>query len=245
MATYNGERFVRSQLDSIIECLRDGDELVLVDDCSTDRTAEILREVQWANTVSIRNSSNLGVRKSFEKGLELAKGDVVFLSDQDDLWVAGKRDAFVARFEADPLCSVVISDASIIDAEGREIGPSHMRTRGGFESDVVRNFVRNRYLGCAMAIRASVLRLALPIPDSVPMHDVYLGLVGRLTGTVHYFETPYLQYRRHGGNASPSRRTGWKQVLAWRFGLMRALTQAISRPKLSYAILMFRKARRG
>jgi glycosyltransferase involved in cell wall biosynthesis len=244
MATYNGERFLRAQLASILQCLEEADQLVVVDDCSTDATVQIVREVKWPNLALIRNPANLGVCKSFERGLRQAKGEVVFLSDQDDLWVPGKRDAFVGEFEADPLCSVVISDASVIDANGRQISPSFMETRGGFRGDVVRNFVRNRFLGCAMAMRASMLRGALPIPDLAPMHDMYFGMIGSLTGTVHYLERPYLLYRRHGSNASPSSRANWMQVIKWRVGLLRALAEAAWRPGVRKAILDFRRARR-
>jgi glycosyltransferase involved in cell wall biosynthesis len=244
MATYNGEQFLRAQLDSILQCLHEVDQLVVIDDCSTDGTLQILREVRWRNLVLIRNPSNLGVRKSFGLGLQQAKGDIVFLSDQDDLWTPGKRDAFVAEFAADALCSIVISDASVVDADGQAISPSFMQLRGGFRGDVASNFVRNRFIGCAMAMRASMIRVALPIPESAPLHDVYLGMIGSLTGTVRYLETPYLLHRRHGGNASPSSRTGWMQVLTWRLGLLRALVEAASRPGMRQAMLDFRMARR-
>ena len=244
MAIYNGERFIRAQLGSIIDCLKDTDELVLVDDCSTDQTPKILEEVTWRKLVRIRNPSNQGVRRSFERGLRQATGEIVFLSDQDDLWVPGKRDAFVEEFAADPLCNVVISDASIIDADGAETASSFMKTRGGFRGDVAHNFVRNRFIGGAMAVRASMLRFALPIPEAAPMHDGYLGLIGGLTGTVRYLERPYLRHRRHGRNASPSSRAGWAQVISWRVGLIRALAEALARPPVRQAMADFRAARR-
>jgi glycosyltransferase involved in cell wall biosynthesis len=245
MATYNGERYLRAQLATILQCLDELDQLIVVDDCSTDSTLTILRGMKWANLVLICNPSNMGVCRSFERGLQQAKGEVVFLSDQDDLWAPGKRDAFVAEFEADPLCSLVISDASVIDADGRQTAPSFMETRGGFREGVVRNFVRNRFMGCAMAMRASLLRAALPIPKSAPLHDVYFGLVGSLTGTVHYLKRPYLLHRRHGSNASPSSRSGWRQIITWRVGLLRALAEAASRPGVRHAMLNFRRTRRG
>jgi glycosyltransferase involved in cell wall biosynthesis len=245
MATYNGERYLRAQLATILQCLEEGDQLVVVDDCSSDQTLEILRAVKWPDLVLIRNASNLGVRKSFERGLQQAQGEVVFLSDQDDLWAPGKRDAFVAEFEADPLCSIAISDASVIDADGRQIAPSFMASRGGFRGGLMHNFVRNRFMGCAMAMRASTLRAALPIPESAPLHDVYFGLIGSLTGTVHYLERPYLLHRRHGSNASPSSRTGWRQIIKWRVGLLRALAEAAARPGVRQAMLNFRRVRRS
>jgi len=243
VATYNGERFLQAQLDSILACLRAGDELIVVDDCSTDRTREIIAAVRWPNLVVLRNSVNRGVRATFEIGLRRARGEIVFLSDQDDLWVPGKRDALVAEFEKDPRCTVVVSDALVIDGDGRVIEPSFMHTRGEFREGFFSNFVRNRFLGCAMALRRSVVQVALPIPKVAPMHDIWLGLVGTRMGTVRYLDRPYLQYRRHGGNLSPATRRGWARVIAWRVGLLLALAQGLLRPEFRAAILRARPSR--
>ena len=241
LAAYNGEKFLQAQLESILACLRAGDELVLVDDSSTDRTHEIIAGVNWPNVVVVRNSVNRGVRATFEIGLCRARGEVIFLSDQDDLWVPGKRDAVVAEFEIDPRCTVVVSDASVIDVGGRVIEPSFMRTRGGFRGDFFGNFLRNRFLGCAMALRREVVQVALPIPKLVPMHDMWLGLVGSLIGSVRYLDRPYLKYRRHGGNLSPATRRGWARIVAWRIGLLLAMVQGLLRRELRVSI---RRARR-
>jgi len=243
LAAYNGEKFLQAQLESILTCLRAGDELVLVDDSSTDRTDEIIAGVNWPDVVVLRNPVNRGVRATFEIGLRRARGEIVFLSDQDDLWVHGKRDAVVAEFETDPRCTVVVSDATVIDAGGREIEPSFMRTRGGFREDFFGNFVRNRFLGCAMALRREVVQVALPIPMLVPMHDMWLGLVGSLMGSVRYLDRPYLKYRRHGGNLSPATRRGWVRMIAWRFGLLLAMAQGLLRPGFRDAILRVRRDR--
>lgn len=241
LAAYNGERFLQAQLDSILACLRAGDELILVDDCSTDRTREIIAAVHWPNLVVLRNSVNRGVRATFEIGLRRASGEIVFLSDQDDVWVLGKRDALVAEFEKDSRCTVVVSDASVIDGVGRVTEPSFMYTRGGFRGDFISNFVRNRFLGCAMAVRRTVVQVALPIPLLTPMHDVWLGLVGSLMGSVRYLDRPYLHYRRHGGNVSPAARRGWARVIAWRVGLLLAIAQGLLRPEFRAAILRARR----
>ena len=236
LATYNGERFLQAQLDSILACLRAGDELILVDDCSTDRTHEIIAATRWPNLVVLRNSVNRGVRATFEIGLRRAGGEIIFLSDQDDVWIPGKRDAVVAEFEIDPRCTVVVSDATIIDAGDRVIEPSFMRTRGGFRADVFGNFLRNRFLGCAMALRREVVQVALPIPKLVPMHDMWLGFVASLIGSVRYLDRPYLKYRRHGGNVSPATRRGWVRIVAWRIGLLLAMMQGLLRRELRISI---------
>ena len=118
-----------------------------------------------------------------------------------------------------------------------------MHTRGGFQEGFFSNFVRNRFLGCAMALRRTVVQVALPIPKVAPMHDMWLGLVGTRMGTVRYVDRPYLQYRRHGGNLSPATRRGWARVIAWRVGLLLALAQGLLRPVFRAAILRARSSR--
>ncbi len=220
MATYNGQRYLKEQIDSVFAELRPGDELIVVDDASSDGTAAILDLLTWSNLRIVKNSSNIGVLQTFERGLALASSDVIFLCDQDDVWLPGKLSSFIEAFAADERILVVVSDAQMIDANGAMLAPSFMATRGGFKGGVISTIVRNRYLGCAMALRKEVLAAALPIPVFVPMHDMWLGAIASACGHVHYIQSPLLQYRRHGANVSPSRRQGWLRMLRWRGQLM-------------------------
>ncbi len=229
MATYNGERYLPVQLASVLGQLRGDDELVIVDDGSSDGTLALIEALGSPHVRLHRNPRNLGVRRTFERALALARHEVVFFCDQDDEWVAGKRDAFVAAFAADPGCMVVISDAAIVDGEGRQTAPSFMAGRGGFRGDVLGTVIRNRYLGCAMAVRRPVVDVALPMPDDIPMHDMWFGAIGSLLGRVRHLPEPWLNYRRHGRNASPSSRAPWQQVLRWRVALVRALLGRLPR----------------
>lgn len=223
MATYNGQRYLKEQIDSVLSELRPGDELIVVDDASTDGTAAILDSVVWSTLRVVKNPNNIGVLQTFERGLTLASGDVIFLCDQDDVWMPGKRSSFVNAFLADERLLVVVSDAQLIDANGAMLAPSFMATRGGFKGGVISTILRNRYLGCAMALRSEVLAAALPIPRFVPMHDMWLGAVASACGQVRYIELPLLRYRRHGSNVSPSSRQGWLRMMRWRGQLVWAL----------------------
>jgi hypothetical protein len=156
---------------------------------------------------------------TFQRGLQLAQCPIVFLCDQDDVWLPGKRTAYVAAFEGDPKVSVVISDAEMIDGHGQLIEESYMTFRGGFNPSVPGTLLRNRYLGCAMALRSTLLKVALPMPVHVPMHDMWLGALGRLFGRVIYMSRPYQRHRRHGGNASPLGSGSWRRMLSWRLVL--------------------------
>jgi glycosyltransferase involved in cell wall biosynthesis len=223
MAVCNGEQFLRQQVGSVLSELLPGDELIIIDDASTDASLTLLKAIPSHQLQIYSNASNLGVIGSFERGLQIATHEFVFLSDQDDVWLAGKRAAFIFAFERDPRTLLVVSDAEIIDANGTVTAPSFMATRGGFRGDILSTLVRNRYLGCAMALRRELLVAALPIPRSVPMHDMWLGALGRILGKIHHISVPLLQYRRHANNASPSQKRGWLQILRWRLALLLAL----------------------
>jgi glycosyltransferase involved in cell wall biosynthesis len=228
MAVCNGREFLAAQLDSVISQLQPEDELIIVDDASTDGSAHLCRSAASQNIRLFTNPQNLGVIASFQRGLSLARHEVVFLCDQDDLWLPGKRAAFMSEFARDSGISVVISDVEVIDRHGNLLAPSFMATRGGFNGTVMGTLWRNRYLGCAMAVRRSLLRVALPFPKGVPMHDMWLGVVGRVMGRVVYLRTPQLRYRRHGNNATPMRsRAPWHRLLRWRVGLLLMLVRRL------------------
>jgi glycosyltransferase involved in cell wall biosynthesis len=226
MTVYNGHRFLRAQAESILRQLEATDELVVVDDASTDNSVEILQSLNSSQIKIFQNTENQGVIRSFERGFRLAREEVIFLSDQDDIWLPGKRAAFVAEFESSRSTLVVISDAEVINGEGEIIAKSFMAVRHGFKGGVFATLCRNRYLGCAMAVRRSLLEVALPIPRGVPMQDMWLGVLGRVGGDVVYLETPYIQYRRHNRNSTPLHsQLRWRNMIRWRLGLLTALSK--------------------
>lgn len=225
MAVYNGQRFLREQIASVLPDLRAGDELIAIDDGSTDQSLSILGSSGSPLLKIVSNPRNVGVVRSFERGLRLARNEFVFLCDQDDIWCSGKRAAFVEAFQRDKSVSLVISDAEIIDASGQVVASSFMTLRGGFKGGVLATLWRNRYLGCALALRRSMLAAALPIPRWAPMHDMWLGVVGTASGRVVYLPQAYVRYRRHEGNVTPLRtRENWLRLIRWRLGLVAALT---------------------
>ena len=231
LAVHNGLRFLPAQIESVLDELGPTDEVIVIDDASSDGSADWLRGVADARLQLLRNPRNEGVLASFERGLAIARNEIVFLCDQDDVWLPGKRAAFLAKFACDPKILVVVSDAQVIDAEGFIAEPSAMAARGGFRGDICSTLWRNRYSGCFMAVRRKLLDAALPIPRRVPMHDMWLGVLGAALGKVCYLPTPLLQYRRHGANLSPSHRQGWIRMLRWRLALLIAL--AIRRTALA------------
>lgn len=215
MATYNGAKFLPQQVGSILAQLGPADELVVVDDASTDSTVAILSALQDPRIEVIANERNLGLIATFERALRHAGGDVVFLSDQDDVWLPGKVAAMTAALrEAD----LVVSDCRVVDESLNELAPSFFALRRSGPG-LTRNLLRNSYLGCCLALRRDLLEVALPFPPSLPMHDWWLGLIGESFGRVAFVAEPLLLYRRHGRNASTTAQrstAGWMTRLRWR-----------------------------
>jgi glycosyltransferase involved in cell wall biosynthesis len=222
MATYNGARYLPQQLDSILAQLGPTDELVVVDDASTDETVALLHARGDARIAVHSNERNLGLIATFERALRLAQGEIVFLADQDDVWLPGKVKAMADALQQ---ADLVVSDCRVADQSLNELHPSFFRQRGSGPG-LLRNLARNSYLGCCIALRRELLHVALPFPPQVPMHDWWLGLVGESFGRVRFLRQPLLLYRRHGGNASTTAErstAGWTKRLRWRARLAAAL----------------------
>lgn len=227
LATYNGAHYISEQLRSVLSQLGPLDEVVVSDDCSTDNTRELIANLVDSRIRILEGGDRLGVVKNFERAFLEARGDMVFLCDQDDVWLPGKCAVISDVFRRNPSVLVIVSDAQLIDASGQVTSESFMATRGGFCGNALCTLMRNRYLGCAMAVRRELLVAALPMPNGVPMHDMWLGALGSLLGGVYYIPTPLLQYRRHNFNVSPARHQGWLRMLLWRFALLVALAGRI------------------
>ena len=221
MAVYNGARYLRAQVDSILSQLDSADELIAVDDASQDRSVEVLAGIGDARLRLHRNAANLGVLKTFEKALRLAAGDIIFLSDQDDLWLPGKVAAVLQVFGSRPEVTAVVTDATMIDGNGETFCRSFYAQRGRFAPGPVHNFIANKYLGCTLSFRREMLDVFLPIPADVPMHDIWFGVLNGIYGRAHFIDQPLVAYRRHGGNASPvvPLSAGWSKVVLWRYRL--------------------------
>jgi glycosyltransferase involved in cell wall biosynthesis len=218
LLTCNSTRWLQPQLQSVLDQLAPADEVVVVDDASTDGTVAMITARGDARIRLLANDRNRGVRAGIERALIACRGEIIFLCDHDDVWLPGKRDALVAELQAGAV--LALSDASVIDGDGRQTEASFMARRGGFHGSLAATLWKNRYLGCAMAFRRELLADILPIPAAVPMHDMWIGALAALRGRVAYVDRPLMQYRRHGGNVSPERRAGLSQMLAWRAQLL-------------------------
>lgn len=231
MASYNGELYIEEQTRSILSQLGARDELIIVDDCSQDRTVEIIRSFHDPRIKLLHNAGNRGVVKTFERALSHASGELVFLSDQDDVWRADKVEKIRAFFAGRPMAALAVSDARVIDAAGREISSSWVRARA-FHPGALQTILKNRYLGCAMAFRKSVLAVCLPFPERIPMHDMWIGALSSCFGEVGFLPDPLVAYRRHGKNETSGHHAPLGRMIAWRWNLATALLARMIAVKL-------------
>jgi glycosyltransferase involved in cell wall biosynthesis len=199
MATYNGEKYLSEQIDSILAQLDVRDELVVSDDGSTDGTMGILRG--FGNALRVVGESRVGgVVPNFSRALDHARGELILLADQDDVWLPGRVELFRAELARHDL---VLTNALVVDENLRPVGKTlfdQTHPKPGFW----RNLRRNSFVGCCMGFRRSLLMTALPLPKVTPWHDWLLGLLASLRGSAVQLDTPLLLYRRHGSNASPT-----------------------------------------
>lgn len=207
VATYNGAQYVRQQLESILTSSRVS-EVIVSDDGSTDGTLDIVRSIEDSR-IRLLAGPQRGLIKNFENLLMHAKGDYIFLSDQDDVWLKNKIDVMQAALRT---ADLVVCDCKVVNARLEVIAPSFFAIRKS-EKGIWRNLWRNGYLGCCMAFRRGLLTHALPFPAKLPMHDWWLGLLAEVHGEAMFIDQTLMLYRRHGGNASP---TSEKSTVSWR-----------------------------
>lgn len=211
LCTYNGERFLQEQLDSLAAQTRPPDELVVCDDRSTDGTPRLVESFAAVAPFPVRlrvNDFNVGSTRNFDGAIALCSGDVIALCDQDDVWRPEKLRRFEEVFEADAGLGLVFSDASIIGEDSRPTGrrlwdwtfpPAErraMRRGDAFRSLLRRNVVT----GATTAFRARFKPLVLPIPaDLNIIHDGWIALVVAAASRVSALPEPLTEYRLHGG----------------------------------------------
>jgi glycosyltransferase involved in cell wall biosynthesis len=218
IATYNGEQYVHEQIASILPQLQEQDEIIVVDDCSSDGTVQELAQFEDARMRVLQNENNLGAVRSFERALQMANGDLIFLSDQDDIWRTDKIQKMVEAFDSEPSVTLVISGVEPINTNGDSLAP-RAENSSKFRGRVWQTLVKNNYRGCAMAFRRSVAEAALPFPADLPMHDSWIGLVNALIGDVRYVQLPLVRYRRHEMTVTGTRRLTLKERVAGRWAL--------------------------
>lgn len=206
MATYNGEKYIKEQIDSVLCQLDLNDELIISDDGSTDNTLNILKKYNDDRIKIFNNENRKGVVGNFENALNQAQGEYIFLSDQDDIWIEGKVEKCLLQLQN---ADLVLHNAKIIN-DLTIIHSSFFEYRGS-KPGYWKNLIKNSYIGCCIAFNSKVKAEVISFPEGIAMHDMYIGLKAERKFKITFIEEPLLLYRRHDNNASP---TGEKSNLS-------------------------------
>jgi glycosyltransferase involved in cell wall biosynthesis len=200
MATYNGEKYILEQLESFNKQSILPDELVITDDCSTDNTLEIINKFKKVAPFKVRvysNEKNLGYAQNFNKAMQLCTNDLIFLSDQDDVWFPTKIEYMLNLAVQYPDKDLFMIDTELTDINLKESGltkQGQIRGLGLNESAFV--------MGCCIAVKKRYLDLILPIPKGFSGHDDWIVNIADILN-LRYIDSSIQQYYRiHGNNTS-------------------------------------------
>ncbi len=206
MASRNGEKFIKRQLETILVQLAQDDEVVISDDSSSDKTVDIIKGFSDQRIRLYENNTFFSPIFNIENALKKASGEIIVLADQDDVWLENK--AAVIRRELDKTSEgikLIVLDGHIVDEHETMMHDSifgYKKSRKG----LLKNIYDNTYMGCCMAFSRDLLKIALPFPRNIPMHDMWLGLLAEVFGKVEFVNEKTIMYRRHGSSSTDLRR---------------------------------------
>ena len=198
MATKNGAPYIAEQLYSILVQLEPTDEIIISDDCSSDNTIKIIQSIKDPRIRLFQNNTPKGISKNFETGLRQSKGQFIFLADQDDVWLPHKIKVMLDHLK---YYDLVVCNCLLVDYSLRKKNESFFALNNSGPG-LLRNILKNSYIGCCMAFSRELLNKALPFPKDIPMHDFWIGLIGELNYNVRFIPEVLVYHRRHSSNAS-------------------------------------------
>lgn len=221
MATYNGQKYIKEQIDSILVNMIDGDELIISDDGSKDNTINIIKSYSKSDSriKLFENKYEHGVKKNFENALLNCNNSIIYLSDQDDIWTDDKIEKTIKYFEK---YNLIIHDCTVINENNNIIIDSFYKYRKS-KSGIIKNIVKNSYIGCCMAFKKDLLEKILPIPNNIEMHDQWIGIKAEQNGKVLFIKDKLIKYRRHSNNTSELKHYPLIKMLKNRLVLIREL----------------------
>jgi glycosyltransferase involved in cell wall biosynthesis len=202
-----------SQLESYLDQTHPPDEVVVCDDCSQDETVSTLNEFARRAPFPVRvfvNEQNLGSIKNFEKAISLCSGDIIFLSDQDDVWSPNKIEMMAGEFDKDHEVGMVFSDAELVDESLQPLGSNQTEFIGLVfgQKEVIKQgnlysilLNGNVVTGATLAFRARYNNTIIPIPHDIPdmIHDGWIAIIISMTAKCVFLNQPLVKYRQHAG----------------------------------------------
>ena len=209
LATYNGEKYLKELIDSILNQTYKNIKLIISDDCSKDSTRKILEEYekQDERVEVYYQPQNLGYVKNFEFLLKQVKSNLYMLADQDDVWLPEKIEKSVETIEREN-ADLVFGDLEVVDKDLKTIYPSFndfmllSRKIKKYIKSYKLNYLYNCVTGCTVIAKSKFISKLLPIPANSKyfIHDHWLGIIMSIYGKVVYMPEKYIKYRQHGNN---------------------------------------------
>lgn len=235
IASYNGAKFIKLQLESIIKQLNEDDEIVIVDDCSSDSTIEVIKSMNDNRIKLFLNEINRGHVFSFGRAIALATKDMIFMSDQDDIWIDGRVALMKSKLQ-NSSAMLVSSNSNFIDSKGGKINFNIDGVDSNFSDKYLSNIIdvfkgKENYYGCAMALKKELKELILPIPKYVESHDLWIAMAANIAKSNMHCDEATLKRRVHGANASIVKRELYLKLWS-RIIFMRSIFQLFFRKLL-------------
>ena len=231
MATYKGEAFVREQLESILAQFGADDEVVVVDDASPDGTASVVESIGDPRVRLVKATINKGYVRTFEQAVGLSKGEFIFLSDQDDIWIPGRLERMLKAL------STHLVVASNFDMHGAAPRPWIPRLRSSDSGHHLANLAGilvgyRAYYGCGMAFRREAMGYFTPVPGYVrESHDLWLAICGNVAGSIAHLDESTIYRRLHDENQTPAGFRSLPKIITARLMLLRLMAEAAARKR--------------
>lgn len=200
IATYNGGKYIKEQIESILNQLGSDDEIIISDDGSVDNTIKIINNFDDKRITIVFNELERGYTNNFANAINNARGDFIFLSDQDDVWMHNKVSLTISLLQQFDL---VVSDALFVNENLEDLKHTFFSMRGGTKGFYM-NLYKSQYLGACLAFKKEILVKLLPFPQKKELcpHDLWISLIAEFYFKTAIINMPLIKYRRHGNNVS-------------------------------------------
>ena len=222
MAVCNGEKYIEQQLNSIIHNLSKDDEIIISYNRSEDATLDMIEEAaHQLPIIKVFSCEEKGIIANYENAISHCQNEYIFLADQDDVWTENKIAKVMECFEKEHAI-LVMHDSEYTDDDLNQQDMTLFKDRD-IKQGYVHNLINNCYDGCCLAFHRDLVKMILPIPRSVSMHDQWIGLVAEKAGRVFFCNEKLLQHRRHG--AAPVKKYGLTMMFKTSYQVTRRLQE--------------------